>query len=136
MIRKAKFPTSGVFLAPPDAHALREKAAARTGIAWFDLNLERVAGKREFLAACAKTLRFPNAFGRNWDALADYLKDLCADSVINCRNCENLAAAAPDDYATAIEIFRDAASYWNERGSVFTVLVDHAPAGIALGQLG
>ena len=107
MTSKTKFPPSGVFLAPPGVQALREKAA-QGGIAWFDLNLARVQSKREFLAACAKSLRFPKSFGTNWDALADCLKDLCADSVVNCRNCGQFAEAAPDDYATALEIFRDA----------------------------
>src|SRR6185503_17190152 len=135
MTNETKFPPSGVFLAPPDDQALRE-TAAQAGIAWFELNLARVESKREFLTACAKSLRFPKSFGTNWDALADCLKDLCADSALNCRNCGKFAEAAPDDYAIALEIFRDAASYWNERGSVFIVLVDYAPSGTPLVRWG
>jgi hypothetical protein len=122
---------SGVFLAPADVKPLRA-AAEQAKLAWFDINLEAVAGKREFLAACAKALRFPPAFGKNWDALADCLKDLCADSVVSCRNCEAFAGEAPDDYATALEIFHDAATYWNERGSAFVLLVDAEPEGARL----
>lgn len=123
-----------MYLAPADVKPLRA-AAEQAKLAWFDLNLDRVAGKREFLAVCAKTLRFPAGFGGNWDALADCLKDLCADSVVNCRNCANFAAAAPDDYATALEIFQDAASYWKERASMFLVLADAAPQGGRLSRL-
>ncbi|HKA44305.1 MAG TPA: barstar family protein [Burkholderiales bacterium] len=124
---------SGVYLAPDDLTASRA-AAGRAEIASRDINLERVASKREFLAACARALRFPKTFGGNWDALADCLKDLCADSFINCRNCASFAEAAPDDYATALEIFQDAASYWRARGSVFAVLVDAEAQGVRLAR--
>ena len=40
--------------------------------------------------------------------------------------------AAPDDYATALEIFQDAASFWQERGSTFVVLVDVEPEGVKM----
>jgi hypothetical protein len=125
---------SGVYLAPAGMEGVRD-AAKRAKLAWFELNLARVANKQEFLAACAKGLRFPGWFGGNWDALADCLKDLHADCVVNCRSSGKFAAAAPDDYATALEIFRDAANYWAERGSVFVVLLDHEPAGFALARL-
>ena len=122
---------SGVYLAPDGLDALRS-AAAKAGLAWFDVNLARTGDKREFLAACAKSLRLPRSFGANWDALADCLKDLVSDSVVNCRNCEIFAEVAPDDYATALEIFLDAATFWEDRGSTFVVLVDAEPDGVSL----
>ena len=125
--------SSGAYLAPADVEALREEAK-KAGITWFDLNLARVESKREFLAACAKSLHFPESFGSNWDALSDCLKDLYADCVVNCVNSGKFAEAAPDDYAVALEIFRDAASYWNERTSTFLVLVDAEPAGAGLSR--
>ncbi len=124
---------SGVYAPPVDVTALRD-AAAKAGIAWFDVNLARAGDKREFLAACAKSLRLPRSFGANWDALADCLKDLLSDSVVNCRNCDMFAGAAPDDYATALEIFQDAANFWEDRGSTFVVLVDAEPDGIGLAR--
>ena len=99
---------SGVYLTPDDTEPLRA-AAEEAQLAWHELNLGRIGNKREFLAACARGLRFPRSFGGNWDALADCLKDLGADLVANFRNCEPFAEAAPDDYATALEVFQDAA---------------------------
>jgi len=131
---KPKLPPSGVFLAPGNTTALRDEVA-RAGLAWFDLNLARVESKKEFLAACAKSLRLPRWFGGNWDALADCLKDLCADSVLNLRSAAAFAEAAPDDYATGLEILHDAATYWEERGSTFVALVDAVPAGADLPRL-
>ena len=131
--RNIQFPPSGVYLAPPDVQALREKAA-QAGIEWFDLNLAGVENKQQFLSTCAKGLRLPEWFGGNWDALADCLKDLYADCVVNCLNSGKFAEAAPDDYAVALEIFRDAASYWKERTSTFLVLIDDEPAGAGLSR--
>lgn len=122
---------SGVYLAAGERDALRAEARL-AGLTWFDVDVGPVAGKREFLAACAKALRLPRTFGGNWDALADCLKDLCADSVINLRNCAPFAEAAPDDCATGLEILHDASMYWRERGSTFVTLVDAAPAGVTL----
>jgi hypothetical protein len=125
---------NGVYLVPEDVESLRA-AAANARLAWFDLNLARVAGKQEFLAACARKLRFPKWFGGNWDALADCLKERCADSVINCRNCARFAEGTPDDYATALEVLQDAAASWKEQGKTFLALVDAGPAGAALPRL-
>jgi len=122
---------SGVYLAPDDLDALRD-AAGKSGISWFEPNLAGVASKREFLTACAKSLRLPKSFGANWDALADCLKDLLADCAVNCRHCEAFAEAAPEDYAMALEIFQDAAGFWEDRGSTFVVLVDAEPDGVRL----
>ena len=122
---------SGVYRAPDDTSALR--AAAETArLSWHELNLGRVGNKREFLAACARGLRFPRTFGGNWDALADCLKDLGADFVVSLRNCEPFAEGAADDYAMALEVFQDAATFWRERGSAFVVLVDVEPEGVKM----
>ena len=133
MTSRSKNLPSGVYQAPADLKPLRDTAELAK-VAWFDVNLAGVDGKRAFLAACAKSLRFPRSFGGNWDALADCLKDLCADSVISCRNCGGFAEAVPDDYATALEIFQDAASYWKERGSVLIAVVDVEPQGVRLAR--
>ena len=133
MTRESTFSpqSSGVYLAPDDTSALRAVTEA-AGLAWHELNLGRVGNKREFLAACAKGLRFSRTFGGTWDALADCLKDLGADLVASFRNCEPFAEGAPDDYAMALEIFQDAASFWRERGSTFVMLVDVEPEGVKM----
>ena len=133
MTGNIKFPASGVYLAPPDLQPLRD-AAKQAGLTWFELNLAGIEHKREFLKVCAKGLRFPRWFGGNWDALAACLKDLYADCVVYCRNSGQFAEAAPDDYATALEIFQDATTYWRERGSTFVALVDAEPEGVSLAR--
>ncbi len=51
------------------------------------------------------------------------------------RSGARLAAALPDDFATALEIFRDAATYWTERGRIFMVLLDNPVPGLAVPPL-
>lgn len=129
---------SGVYLAPDALDELRE-AAARAGLAWFELDAAAAADKQGFLAACARSFGFPDWFGANWDALADCLRDLtwrrAPGYVVFWHGSAVLANAAPEAFATALEIFRDAASYWKERGGVFLIVLDEEPAGIRVPRL-
>jgi RNAse (barnase) inhibitor barstar len=126
---------SGVYLAPSDTSALRA-AATRGTLAWMELDTGEARNKTQFLAACARDLQFPDWFGGNWDALADCLQDLswrpAPGHVVLWRGASRLASAAPDDFATALEIFRDAASYWKMRGRVFIALLDQQSRGAAV----
>jgi len=53
-----------------------ERAAKAAKLSIVKLDLGKLQGKRGFLARVAKAFKFPHAFGRNWDALNDYLTDL------------------------------------------------------------
>jgi len=122
---------SGVYGTPLALGALQQ-AAQRAGVAWLAVDLAPVAEKMRFLAECARDLRFPETFGANWDALADYLEDFswrpAPGFVIRFVNAQVFAVASPHDFATAVEILRDAAIYWKQRGKPFIVLIDGAPA--------
>src|SRR5262245_35134347 len=54
---------------------LRRELAERQVVA-FELDGAAVGGKAALMDALAATLRFPDYFGRNWDAVADCLGDL------------------------------------------------------------
>ncbi len=120
---------SGLYRAPLSIDPLR-RAAAAAKLAWLAVDLERVSDKAGFLAICAQALDFPDTFGANWDALADCLQDLswrrAAGYVLHLRDAPGFERAAPEDYATALEILRDAATFWKKRGRAFIVLVDGA----------
>ena len=118
---------SGVYRAPRGVVTLaKQVSSARMG--WLELKLGRVGTKQQFLAACARQLEFPEHFGGNWDALADCLRevDVCGDNgcVLHVQNAARFAKAAPDDYATALEILRLAADYWKDKRVLFLALVD------------
>lgn len=120
---------SGVYQAPPAPGPLRE-AALRAGLACFSVDLSHVDDKARFLETCAAALGFPATFGRNWDALADCLQDFswrtASGYLIHLRHCSAFARTAPNDYATAIEILRESAAFWKQRGTPFVALVDGA----------
>jgi len=126
---------SGVYLMPADTATLR-RAATGEKLAWMELNAAGVRDKESLLEACAFSFDFPDSFGSNWDALSDCLRDFSWRSasgyVILWHGCATLAETAPDEFATALEIFRDAAKYWKEHGRLFIVLLDHALRGAAM----
>lgn len=124
---------SGVYLAPPDPAALRQAAQA-VGLAWFNVDLARVADKKSLMAACRAELGFPETFGGNWDALADCLQDFswraAPGYVVNLGQAAALARSAPQDFQQLLEILSDAARYWQKRGVMFMALVDHQTGGL------
>ena len=120
---------------PADSAALHRDAAAEK-LVWLELQAAGVRDKEGLLEACAISFDFPDSFGSNWDALSDCLRDFSwrpgRGHVIVWHGGASLAAAERDDFATALEIFRDAATYWKERGRIFIVLLDGPVPGLAV----
>ena len=91
----------------------------------------RVAGpavsKQELLDAVAGALDFPGWTGRNWDALADALNDLSwlptGPHVLVWSAPERLRDADPAAYATAVDVFREAAERSTGSPRPLTVLL-------------
>ncbi len=122
----------GVYAAPSST-AVLERAAAASGLAWFELDLDGVGDKPAFLARCQAVLGLPATFGNNWDALADCLQDLswrpARGYVVCCRNGEEFARRSPQDFSTALALLADAAVYWRAQGKLFVALVDAQTRG-------
>lgn len=111
-------------------------AAAKTaGLEVFKLDLAGAHGKSGLLDRCAKTLRFPAHFGKNWDALNDCLTDLDwlggKGLVLIVTSAKNFAAAHEEPFQTAIDVLNGAAAYWRARKKPFWVLIQ-AHADMAL----
>lgn len=62
-------------LAPAQAAALAAAARER-GFAVFELDGARMKAKPDLMEHIERALGFPGDFGRNWDALVDYLGDM------------------------------------------------------------
>jgi hypothetical protein len=103
--------------APPADLAAR---AAAAGLALHRVDLSGAHGKRALLAALGKALRFPAWYGQNWDGLADCLRDLSwlepGPLLVSLEQAGPLAAQAPGDLATALEVLGEAAAGWRDRG--------------------
>ncbi len=103
------------------------------GLRLYRLDLAGVADKSTLLAHFARTLRFPEHFGANWDALEDCLTDLAWDSaqgyVLLLEHADALfgqeALSAP-----LIDLLNDVATWWDEQGVPFWVIVVD-PAAVA-----
>ncbi|MES5822186.1 barstar family protein [Streptomyces sp. RG80] len=81
------------------------------------VDLEGVVDKAGLMDRCARDLRLPDWFGRNWDALADVLSDpglwprdaVDREPLVVVRNWRSYAALRPDEWAVACEVFAGAA---------------------------
>jgi RNAse (barnase) inhibitor barstar len=130
MTRRASLPHhSGVYAAPGDTSTLRARAVGERDDhdVWRTLDLSTVRHKSGLLHALSQALDFPGSFGHNWDALADALQDLSwlqwSRLVIEIDGVASLRRHAPDAWRTALDIFRDAATYWATHDRTFVVLV-------------
>jgi hypothetical protein len=100
-----------------------------------------LASKADYLRACAEAFKFPSYFGNNWDALEDSLIDLSwlpaeHGYLVLYDDAGRFAAAAPDDFATAIDIFRTAVAFWQTTPTPMAVLLRGLPkAALSLPEL-
>jgi RNAse (barnase) inhibitor barstar len=108
-----------------------EQTAAAVGLTVIRIDLKRLAGKAGFLGRAARALKFPDWFGKNWDALNDCLTDLSwlngRGWVIIFENSKDLAARKPQVFHSAVEVFQAANDYWRQTGKPFWVLF-HGPS--------
>lgn len=119
---------SGVYRSPPDAAAVQAQAVA-DGAFGAAADFDAISSKHELLDSLAVALALTASFGRNWDALADALQDLPVPEkgcVLHLKPDSGLPKALGHDWLTLLEILSDAASYWQERGRAFVVLIDGA----------
>ncbi|MEC4015530.1 barstar family protein [Streptomyces sp. H27-D2] len=107
-------------------------AARQSGWATALLDLDGVRDKNAFMERCARSLRLPGYFGRNWDALADCLTDLswCPAGhgrLLLIRGWRGFAAAAPDDWNMAERILTEGVGHWRDTDEGLVVLMVDAP---------
>ncbi|MFV8184754.1 barstar family protein [Streptomyces sp. AF1B] len=81
------------------------------------LDLDGVTDKAGLMERCARALRLPDWFGRNWDALADSLSDRSLwpegaaerGLLVVVHGWRPYAEARPEEWGTAQEVFAEAA---------------------------
>jgi hypothetical protein len=108
---------------PPARHVLLHGAENRAGL----------------LTAIGRTLRLPDWFGHNWDALEESLLDLPLGTgglVLELSGVEALGRDDPASFRTLIDILEAAARQWDDQGVRFlAVITGTRPAGSALESL-
>jgi hypothetical protein len=118
-------------LTQPTAADEIARLATRRGWRFARLAGRQITSKAAFLAACAAALDFPAYFGRNWDALADSVRDLSwAETergyLVLYEDAGVFAAAAPADFMVALDILRSAVASWQETATPMTILLRRA----------
>ena len=115
---------SGVRRLTADANDI-EQAAKAAGLVVVKIDLARLASKTGLLGRAARALKFPEWFGKNWDALNDCLTDLSwlegKGWVIIFENAKGFAERKPQLFENAVEVFQAASDYWRRAGKPFWV---------------
>jgi len=129
---------SGVYWAGPrpDAEALARGAAA-AGWDFARVDGASATGKGELLDALAGALSFPEGFGRNWDALEDFLGDLSwrkgRGTMLLWSPVDPLARRDPAALDAALDVLRSAARDWRAQGRPFLAILggDERPRSLS-----
>ena len=81
--------------------------------------------KAGLLVAAATAMEFPAWFGHNWDALADCLTEVATEApggLLVWPDAGALAAAAPDEWAVALDVLRRAVAFHADHDWTFAVV--------------
>lgn len=106
------------------AHDLQE-AAAQLGQHFLYANLAQAQTKQDVLEMIAAQFTFPPHFGKNFDALYDCMTDPLHKSgpqpgfVVVLEQIPATAKFDKEAREQLLDIFRDAADYWNDRRIAF-----------------
>lgn len=101
------------------------------GIFMCEIDGSTIASDEKLFDAISQAFRFPDYFGRNWDALIDCLRDLewLAEIgyVVVIHNAVLAFQRTPATMARFIELCGDVASFWAENKRPFHLVLFIAP---------
>ncbi len=127
---------SGVYWLKAHASVTELAKLARTkSLAFYHLEGKKIEKKDQFLNHAAVAMKFPDHFGKNWDAFYDCLTDMeWVDSngyAIYFDHTDSFAEHHESQLETVIELFQDAVDFWKGEGKSMLVLLsgEHAPTG-------
>ncbi len=107
----------------PDTDAAAELAAL---LDWASvvIDVAEEGGREDFFEACAAAFGFPDYFRHTWDAFEECLESQEFDEVEDLDDADgllvlwsgwgDLAEGDPEEFAIAIDVFRDVLGVWEE----------------------
>ncbi|MGH8052071.1 MAG: barstar family protein [Arenimonas sp.] len=114
---------AGVFFVTGSDLDAIELASQHNDAYYCAIDLQYCHSKSQTLEILAAALQFPPSFGKNWDALADYLSDLswlASEAFVICfSNADLYRNAHEEDFKTLIDILEEASTSWSEQKSPF-----------------
>jgi RNAse (barnase) inhibitor barstar len=119
-----------------------QKAATELEQHFLYANLAGCTNKQEVLEAIAEQFTFPKHFGKNFDALADCLTDMVHKSgaqpgfIVVLEQIPMGGKFDREARETLLDVFRDTADYWAEKGVQFRCFYSFsvAPAAALLDE--
>jgi hypothetical protein len=94
------------------------------------------ATRSGFFQAIARSLHFPDYFGRNWDAVYDCLTDFnwlpAAGYVLVLDGYDQFATNEPEQWNIALKVQRDACAFWQPLARSMLALL-YGPSELAPG---
>jgi RNAse (barnase) inhibitor barstar len=112
------------------------KLARAKGMAFFHLEGQKIEKKDQFFNHAAVAMKFPDHFGKNWDAFYDCLTDMgwvdAEGYAIYFDHTNGFAKHHESQLETVIELFQDAVDFWKGEGKSMLVLLSggQAPDGV------
>lgn len=117
---------AGVFQLDRDAWEIAAAAGA-ADLVCLRIDIGHAHDKADFLEHIAKAMGFPQWFGRNWDALADCLKDLSwlpgKGWVVVLEKSKHFGAGHRHEFEQAMELMAEIADYWRGQDKPFWTLI-------------
>src|SRR5438477_6914733 len=84
----------------------------------YSLDGYKISDKKSFLEKIARAMKFPDYFGKNWDALNDCLTDMewarGAGYILLYQFPDRFVKKNPDEWKVAVDIFNTAIEFWGE----------------------
>ena len=112
------------FVTSEDLDPLAE-AAGMEGLRVCRASLAGYASRDTLYDQLTVALRLPADFGRNWDALADSVRDLswlkATGVILLLDRAEDMREASEEDFDTLLDILEEAVDYWQDAGVPFFV---------------
>lgn len=117
---------AGVFQLDRDAWEIAAGAGA-ADLVCLRIDIGHAHDKADFLEHIARAMGFPQWFGRNWDALADCLKDLSwlpgKGWVVVLEKSKHFGAGHRHEFEQAMELMAEIADYWRGQDKPFWTLI-------------
>ena len=100
-------------------------AAGMQGLRVCRLSLADYKDREVLFDRLTQALRLPADFGRNWDALADSMRDLswlkATGYILLFDHAEGMRDTNEEDFDTLLDILEEAVDFWQEASAPFFV---------------
>jgi RNAse (barnase) inhibitor barstar len=115
----------GIFFVTSEDLEPLAQAAGMQGLRVARVNLANYTNEEALYDRLTQSLQLPADFGRNWDALADSMRDLswlkATGYIVLFDHAEDMRNHNEEDFDTLLDILEEAVDYWQDANTPFFV---------------